>query len=299
MPDFGEIQWEAKSKQSDNNPAEGSDSFEFFLNYCKTKLPSQNLVQSCQLFSNESNRLSEEVSKSIEILSEEPFLIAFLVWIKNVALEPPERLAAKALLENGFIGITDKKGNVWTLANAKLFDHRNVLEAIRCHREWSFSLRENFVKTYLSFMRWLWMVTFGYIDKLEDPDLWRSQGRSLAYPNFINFLSKLKDEDQLIAKLLYFGGTRTLEEVLTLNIENINFNERVINFGLQPVAYPWHVFADIKDLLRGRKKGKIFIGRRGKLTALNPATIFRNFKEAAIEVGLGQNFTPKILITNM
>jgi hypothetical protein len=98
--------------------------------------------------------------------------------------------------------------------------------------------------------------------------------------------------------LLYFGGTRTLEEVLTLNIENVNIDKRFINFGLQPIAYPLHVFADIKDLSQGRKKGRVFIGRRGKSTSLNPATIFRNFKEAATEVGLGQNFTPKMLVTN-
>lgn len=298
MPDFGKIQWEAKVKHLEKHPGEGADSFDFFLNYCKTKLPSQNLIRSYQVFSNESNRLSEEFKKSIEVISEEPFLAAFLVWIKDVAVEPPTRLAAKTLLENGFIGITNKEGDVWTLANARIFDHYDVLEAIRCHREWSFLLRESLVKTYLDFMQWLWSVTFGFIDKLEDSDLRRSQGRFLAYPNFINFLSKLKDEDQLIAKLLYFGGTRTLEEVLTLNIENVDFDKRVVNFGLQPIAYPLHVFADIKHLSQGRKKGEIFIGRRGKSTVLNPATIFRNFKEAAIEVGLGKNFTPKILTTN-
>jgi hypothetical protein len=177
MPDFGKVQWEATAKHSDKQPGEGADTFEFFLNYCKAKLPSQNLVRSYQVFSNEKHRLNEEVKKSVDVLSREPFLTAFLFWIKEIATEPPERLAAKFLLENGFIGITDKEGHVWTLANAKLFDHRNVLEAIRCHREWSFSLRESLVKTYLNFMQWLWSATFGYINKLEDPDLWRSQGR--------------------------------------------------------------------------------------------------------------------------
>jgi hypothetical protein len=302
MPDFGEIQWEVRESQAkydDKHPAEGAESFEFFLNYCKAKLPAQDLAKAYHLFSEERSRLNEEVKKSIEVLAQQPFLAAFLVWIKEIALHPPERLAAKALLEKGFIGITDKDGHVWTLANAKLFDHRNVIEAIRCHKEWSFPLRENLVKTYLDFMQWLWTTTWGYIHKLEDPDLARSQARSLAYSNFINFLSKLKDEDQLVAKLLYFGGSRTLEEVLTLHIENVDFTKRLVNFGLQPVTYPLHVFADIKDLSQQRKKGKVFIGRRGKGTALNPATIFRNFKEAALEIGLDQNFTPKALTVNI
>ncbi len=299
MHNFGEIKWEAKIKHNDQHPAEGADSFESFFNYCKAQLPSQDLAQSYHVFLKEKSRLGEEVRQSIDILSKEPFLTAFLVWIKEIALEPPERLASKTLLENGFIGIKDKEGQVWTLASARLFDHCNVIEAIRCHKEWSFTLRESLVETYLDFMLWLSKSTFGYIKKTEDPDLWRIQGRYLAYKNFINFLSKLKDEDQLVAKLLYFGGTRTLEEVLSLNIEDIDFSKRLVNFGLQPVSYPLHVFADLKDLSQDQKKGRIFVGRRGKGTALNPATIFRNFKEAAVEVGLGKNFTPKTLTVNI
>lgn len=302
MSGIGEILWEVReerAKYHDHIPEEGSESFDFFLNFCKTKLPSEDLVKSYHSYTDEKNRLNKEVEKSIEIISQLPFLTAFLVWIKEIAIYPPERLAAKALLEKGFIGISDKNGQIWTLAKARSFDHRHIVEAIRCHRDWPFLVRENFVKTYLHFMQWLSKTSYGYIFKLEDPDLERSRSRSLAYSNFIHFLSKLKEEDQLIAKLLYFGGSRTLEEILTLNIGSVDFDKRLVYFGLQPISYPLHIFADIKDLSQERKKGKIFIGRRGVGTALNPATIFRNFKEAAVEIGLDHNFTPKILTTNV
>lgn len=299
MPEFGKVLWEAKTQYLDKSSAEGAETFEFFFNYCSSKLPSQNLTKSFQLFSQEKNRLHEESIRAIGILSQEPFLIAFLVWIKESELSAPDRLNAKALLENGFIGITDNNGQIWTIAKAKNFDHRNVIDAIRCRRDWTFLLRENLVRTYLNFIQWLSAVTYGYLNLLEDPDLERCQNRSVAYMNFIHFLSKLKDEDQLVAKLLYFGGSRTLEEILNLTIEKVDFLQRRIHFGLQPVPYPLHVFADIQEIIQGRKKGKIFTGRRGEGTFLNPATIFRNFKEAAIAIGFEKNFTPKMLTQNI
>src|SRR5262249_25891188 len=147
---------------------------------------------------------------------QQPFVTAFLVWIKEIATDPPTRLLAKTIMESGFIRITDKEGKVWTIAHAKMFDHRNILEAIRCRREWNFQIRERLVNTYLHFIKWLSKVTHGFVPLLEDPDLCRSQDRSLAFLNFIHFLSKLREEDQLVAKLLYFGGSRSLGEILAL-----------------------------------------------------------------------------------
>jgi len=298
MSDFSKIQWETSKGKNPQMLHGGSDSFEYFLNYCKSKLPSQNLEHACDTFSKEKERLDEQMNKSIMTFSKEPLLAALLVWIKDIVQDSSQRLLAKILLENDLIGIQNESGQVWTLADAKNFDHPNVIEAIRCRRDWAFSLRENLVKCYLDFINWLAKATYGYIPGLEDPDLLRVQGRSLSYSIFIEFLSKLKEGDQLIAKLLYFGGSRTLDDVLTLSLEDVDFKNRIITYGMQPLEYPLHVFSDIKELSQGRKKGKVFFGRRGKSTALNPATIFRNFKEAAKEVGLGSEFTPKVLTTN-
>ena len=204
---------------------------------------------------------------------------------------------AKMLLEHGLIGVTDNAGRPWTIGKAKGFDHRTVIDTIRCHKEWALPVRENVVKTYLSFISWLSLETHSYISRFEDPDLDRSRGRTLPYSAFISFLEALPNEKaRLVASLLYYGGSRTMEEVLQLTLKNVDFEKRVIYFDSVPVSYPGHVFDDIKAIMKPRTSGKVFLGRQG--TALHPATIFRNFKEAAVKSGLGPLFTPAHLTTN-
>lgn len=297
MSDFGKIQWEAKAKHSGKHPAEGTDSFEYFLNYCKAKLPSQNLTKSYEAFLSERSRLQGELQNFINAISNQPLLTAFLAWVKEVSMIPNFDLnLARYLLENGLVGITDKKGDLWTIGKAKEFDHQSVLDAIRCNTNWSTALREDLVMAYVSFMQWLSNVTFGYIDRIEDPDMMRSQARALPYSMFLNFISNLKDKDRIVAKLLYFGGNRTLEEILELKIEHLDFDDRSVYFNSQPITYPLHVFADLKTLTKERKKGRLFLGRQN--APLNTTTIFRNFKTAAVKSGLGNNFTPKALTIN-
>lgn len=297
MPDFGEIQWEAKAQYSDKHSGEGNPTFDFFLNYCKAKLPSQNLAKSYDDFLAERKRLQDELQKSIGAISEQPLLTAFLAWIKEVSLIPNFDLGlAKILLEKGFIGISDNEGQVWTIAKASEFNHQSVVDAIRCHYEWSTEAREGLVMAYTSFIQWLSNVTFGYISKVEDPDLMRSNARAFPYSLFLKFVSHLKDKDRLVAKLLYFGGSRTLEDVLELKIEDVDFDNRIIYFNAQPTTYPLHVFSDAKSIIKERKKGRLFLGRQN--APLNIVTIFRNFKDAAIESGSGQHFTPKVLTIN-
>lgn len=298
MPDFGKIQWEAKVKHVDKHSAEGGYSFDYFLNYCKAQLPSQNLVKSYDAFLTERKRLQSELEKSIGAISEQPLLTAFLAWIKEVSVIPSFDLSlAKALLENGFIGITDKEGHVWTIARASEFNHQSIIDAIRCRYDWSTEVREGLVMAYTSFIQWLSNLTFGYVNKVEDPDLIRSNARAFPYSMFLKFASNLKDKDRLVAKLLYFGGSRTLEEVLNLHLEEVDFDNRAILFGKERIQYPLHIFADIKSLSHGRKKGRVFLGRKNN-DALNPTTVFRNFKTAAIAIGIGKIFTPKMLTTS-
>lgn len=298
MSDFGKIKWEA-TVIDESPPLLEDDVFKSFLDYCKNKLPSQNLTKSYNEFVAEKNRLQQEFKKSIEAISQQPFLVAFLAWIKEIAsMRLSEASTAKMLLTNNLIGIVNQDGQVWTLAHAKNFDHRHVVEAIRCQRDWSISLRENLAASYVSFIQWLSKATYGYINIIEDPDWLRSQERSMPYHLFITFLSKLNEEDQIIAKLLYFGGSKSLDDILNLQIEHIDFEKYLIYFDSQAVSYPLHVFADIKANIRERKKGRLFMGRRGINTPLNSATIFRNFKEAAVKMNLGQSFTPKSLTIN-
>jgi hypothetical protein len=300
MADLGKkISWKVGlSKDDANLPSAAADVFLSFVNLCKDKVPTKRLMKDCELFEEQRGHIKSEYTKFIDEVSEEPFLASFLVWVKEVGYRDTETLeGAKMLLEHGLIGVSDDDGRPWTIGKAKGFDHNTVIETIRCQKEWTLSVRENVVKTYLAFMSWLSIETHSYIPRLEDPDLDRVRGRLLQYSTFLSFLEALSNEKaRLVASLLYFGGSRTMEEVLQLTLKNVDFEKKVIIFDFIPVSYPAHVFSDIKLIMKPRTSGKVFLGRQG--AALHPTTIFRNFKEAGVKVGLGPLFTPAHLTTN-
>ena len=297
MAELGKkIAWKAGLGASITAPSQSADAvFSSFLNFCEGKVPNQQLKKECELFEEQRNHIQDEYQKFVAEIGSEPLIAAFLVWVKEVGYRDAETLeGAKMLLEQGLIGLADDKGRPWTLEKAKGFDHRTLIDTIRSHKEWALPVRENVVKAYLSFISWLSSETYSYITRLEDPDIRRSQGRALPYSSFISFLVALpNDKSRLVASLLYYGGSRTLDEILQLTIKNVDFEKGVVYFESTPVSYPEHVFNDIKTLVKPRTSGKLFLGRQS--SQLNPATIFRNFKEAALKSGLGALFTPACL----
>ena len=300
MVDLGKkIAWKAGSSKGDATPFQSPETvFSSFLNFCEGKVPTKQLRKECELFAEQRNCIKNEQRKFVAKIASEPLIVAFLVWVKEDGYRNAETLeGAKMLLGSGLIGFSDDEGHPWTLEKAKGFDHRTVIDAIRSHKEWTLPTRENAVKSYLSFISWLSSETHSYIARLEDPALSRSQGRALPYPSFISFLSALpNDKSQLVASLLYYGGSRTLEEVLQLTLKDVDFEKKVVYFESTPVSYPAHVFDDIRTIVKPRASGRLFLGRQS--SQLNPATIFRNFKDAALKSGLGPLFTPSCLTSS-
>lgn len=295
MPDYGKISWQSTKrlnahalKSTTVNPSEA------ILNLCKKHIPEKTILNSSTALTEERAALHEAHRKIVKKIAEHPFLVIFVLWTQEIASLHPEMVhAAKVLLEQGFIGIADKKGQIWTIEDAHGFDHRVVLNAIRCQPEMPLETREQLVSAYISFMQWLSQETHGYFNNLEDPDVISTRGRVLAHPLFINFLNALNAKEQLVAKLLYFGGSRTLDEVLNLQLDAIDLEKHIIHFESQQVHYPTHVFADIQAIAGKKKQGRLFLGRQN--APLSPPTIFRNFKKAALQVGLGQTFAPAVL----
>lgn len=297
MVDLGKkISWKASLEKGEKrylqDPAEV---FLSFMNFCEGKISTTKLKRGCERFDEQRSHIKEEYKKFSGNISMELFIATFLVWVKEAGCRTIDMLeGSKMLLESGLIGIMDDKGALWTIRKAKEFDHRTVIDTVRCHREWPLLVRENIVKTYLSFLSWLSDETFSYILKIEDPDVVRTQARTLPYPAFITFLNELpNDNARLVANLLYFGGSRTLDEVLQLTLKDVDFKNHIIHFKAASVSYPEHVFADVRATTKSRTSGKVFLGRQK--SPLNPATIFRNFKEAALKSGLGDLFTPACL----
>jgi integrase len=296
MGDYKKIAWQSTdpSPKKSKGKQDVQSQVNALLELCKEQIPSKILEKSCDLLNSERSHIEEMYKKIVKVVSQLPLLSAFIVWAKEASRLHLDMLTrAKVLVESGYIGIKAKDGALWTLGNASEFDHETIIDAIRCRHDLSISMREQLVADYISFIQWLHEVTHGYISKLEDPDRIKTQGKFIDYPVFLSFLEELKINEQLVAKLLYFGGRRTLDEVLNLQLEKIDFEKRVVQFDFQVVSYPTHVFADIQVIAEKKKRGRLFIGRQN--APLGPATIFRNFKKAALKIGLEQNFAPAVL----
>lgn len=66
--------------------------------------------------------------------------------------------------------------------------------------------------------------------------------------------------EQILTKMFYLGGSRALEEVLSVKIEQIDFSRFLIHFS-EDISYPQHLFESIKKYIQDRKKGFVFAGK--------------------------------------
>ena len=282
------------SKQSSADLFPTHTSIDALITLCQKQIPSKTLSKYCAILEQERCELRNTYKKIIETITSQPLLAAYIVWAKEcVFARQGDINFAKTLLEYGYIKTADKNGKMFTIAHAKEIDHYTVLNAIRSTRNLPPQMREHLVMTYVIFIQWLAKETQGYIHQLEDPDLEKVKGRVLLFPTFIALLGHLRDREQLIAKLLYFDGNRTLDEVLHLNVDQIDHKNNMIRYPSEVINYPSHVFNDLQKIIESKKSGRVFVGRQN--APLNASTIFRNFKEAAVQAGIGSHFSPSIL----
>ena len=274
---------------------------QFILRSCEKEIgimekkPINEQIRSKEVFFDKVNGLAQEIENIRLKFMECSLHEAYYIWRSGVEPSIYGELG-DFLVKNMFIVLCDKPNHPLKIKSVENLDHTEIINQIRCTRTFSILLTENLVLAYLLFFNWLSELTGSFLPVLADPDESRRYGRIIPYPIFIRFLSHLKEQEQVVAKLLYYGGSRTLEEVLSLNLKDVDFEKELITFGSQLISYPQHIFNDIKVITNKRRTGKIFKGRQD--APLNPATIFRNFKESAIKVGLGQTFSPKLLTTN-
>lgn len=168
----------------------------------------------------------------------------------------------KELISAGFIGIKDTRGNAWTLKHMISIGHDSILEALRCNEIFPIEKTEELVKFYIDFVNWLSEKTLGYVPRAFDPDFEKTKNRKLPYNSFLIITQKLDPRERLIAQLLYFGRTRTIEEILSLKIEDISPSSGHIMISQKPIPYPKHVLKDLQTYIGNRKKGLIFVSRK-------------------------------------
>lgn len=269
-------------------------SYKALLDNINTTISRNDLEESIRMFKDERESLRKAIKHSLAILKNQPLLTAFLIWSEDNYVKKDYPDYAKMLVQMKFIKFEDGNEHLLIIKNLKENFFYDILESIRCTKNLDIWQREMLVLSFRDFVNWMWAVTRLSAFDIKDWDKERTYARLFEYDDFIKFVSKLDNKFQVIAKLLYFGGDRNLEEVLSLNVQDISFSNKTITYGNERIPYSLHVFEDLKEIIGIKTSGRVFIGRQN--SPLNPATVFRNFKEAALKAGLDPSFSPKTLL---
>ena len=183
-----------------------------------------------------------------------------------------------------------------SLEKLSQLDPSSIPDDIRCFDKWTLMKREDGVLLYTSFMSWLSKETFNYVPIAKDGDRIVAQYRQVPFETYVKILSRLDLREKILAKMFYLGGSRALEEVLSVKIEDIEFSKKHIQL-LENVSYPRHLFEDIKKHIQDRKKGYVFIGKEGE--RISHTTSFRALKKVISELHLDPEFTFRELTKNI
>ncbi len=194
-----------------------------------------------------------------------------------------------------------------------LVNHEVIVDEIKLAKGWSEATKQARAAAYISFTGFLQRRTQGIVrkavtnkeganktffkirEKVTTNALNQAQTR-----RFLHELEALNKRDALVAKLMLQGGKRKTE-VLSLQITDIDFNNRQISFiqsktrGMSKktmVNYPDHIMQELMEYTINRK-GYVFITRNHKPLAVNQ--IDRNFVKAGIKAGISFRVTPHVL----
>src|SRR5439155_527221 len=105
MRDYGKISWQSTKR----TPLAGSQ-LDAILELCAKHIPHKTILKAGSALAEQRAMLHEAYKEISEKMAEQPFLVAFFVWVQEIAaLHPDMMQAAKMLLEQGFIGVAEKK----------------------------------------------------------------------------------------------------------------------------------------------------------------------------------------------
>jgi hypothetical protein len=250
--------------------------------------------------------LSEEVEDAKRKFQQEiadiPFMALVVSWASNIdaLLAFGERHVACILdlIVHGILPYENKKNHkLITLSELQLGDHSDIFDEIRSVNDWSLEKQEECVATYGEFATTLSELTCGLILRPYDADRTLTSQRRLSFATYIKILKTLSERERILAKIFYLGGSRSLEEVLSLKVEDIDFKNSALNISGEPISYPKHVVHDLKYFVGKRTKGYVFTGRTGE--KIDPTVPYRALKLAATKLDLDQSFTFKDFVKNL
>ena len=284
----GIIHWEKPLAKEEKNP------FSDFMQYCLDIYPRKDkalLDKDIDNFSHSAATLAGQIETFCKNIADVPLLSVIVFWVRNIAKDKFHAMrnaeTMHQLLKYGFIGLKDTHGQAWTLKHMISLGHESIIEAIRCNECWTQEKTEEHVQFYIGFVNWLSEATSGYVPRVVDPDIQKTMQRKIPYNDFLTICKHLKDRERVIAELLYYGGERMLEEILSIKIENIK--DSFIDFQNGSVQYPKHVFKSLLSYLKERKKGYVFIDRKGG--KIDPSVPYRALKKVVLKLNLDPAFS--------
>lgn len=208
------------------------------------------------------------------------------------------------------LGLIDPSVNLQEFA---LLNHDTVIDKIKIIPEWSECSRQARAACYISFTRFLNRRTQGIIDRARPnregtgktffrvyEKVKTSAMTQAQWIKFLDALEAINPREALIAKIILQGGKR-ISEVLSLKVEQIDFERRKIIFkqsktkGLNKetiITYPESVVAKLRAYI-GERIGFVFISRFGKPVDLRWVAAI--FAKAGKQAGIPFKITPHVL----
>lgn len=245
----------------------------------------------------------EEVTRKFQQqISDIPFMALIVSWASDTAalLAVGERQVACILdiIEQGILPYEDKKTHkLITLSQLDLGDHSDIFDAIRSVNDWSFDKQEEYVASYSEFANSLSALTCGLVLPPYDTDRAITSQRRLSFETYVKILKTLSERERILAKIFYLGGSRSLEEVLSLKIEDIDFANSTLHISGELISYPRHVLHDLKYFVGKRTKGYVFTGRTGD--KIDHTVPYRALKLVTSKLDLDPSFTFKDFVKNV
>lgn len=251
-----------------------------------------------KIFNELTLQIDEKISYVQKEFSKIPLIAFITLWINRFNPSEKPNFYRSEIMDffiNGKLIEFKYKNSAITLAEyVEFYDepystHKQAIETLRCYKHFTLEKREDYIDCYLDFFKWLSSVTYGYVPEAIDIERTLTNGRLLKFETYRKVVNNLLIRERILAKIFYIGGSRTLEEVFALKIEDVNFKESTLNFFGKSVEYPKHLFQDLKDYISPRKKGFIFISRDGN--QIDPTVPYRALKLVTNKMDLDKSFT--------
>ncbi|MBP7074566.1 MAG: hypothetical protein KBA81_04185 [Rhabdochlamydiaceae bacterium] len=247
----------------------------------------------------ESWTIRSEFNRFNSFLKDVPIAAGLGHWIKGVITDKFWRAKyvpeMTSLIEKKLIPLLNAQGKDLTLNEFRAMGHEQIIENIRCVKEWTLFEKEARVQCYLQFSHSLANFTLNFIAPGFDPDRRRTSNRTIKYESFVDFILRLSPRDALIAELLYFGAP-TIDEVLSLKKNAILIETSAIRFADKEIVFPKHLIQDLISYLEGKIHGKglVFTNVRG--AEVERAHLNQSFARACEKMISGPKITPGSLL---